>query len=107
ALADLLASPRLANLTALALTGVALRSEGILALVNAHHLTRLTRLDLKYSAVGGAALLHLLNSPIVDRLTHLDLCGHNHRDPGVQALAATARLGQLTALNLQANQVRA
>ncbi len=105
AVAELLASPRLANLTELALMQLRLRAQGVLALANAHDLSRLTRLELRASTVGDAGLAQLLGSPVVDRLSYLGLAGTRLHDPGARALAASSRLGRLTALDLQANQI--
>lgn len=102
ALAALLASPHLANVTDLDLHYVYLRNAAALATAT---LPRLTRLTLYNTRLGDARLADLLRTPLVDRLTYLDLEGCTLREPSVHALAASPRLAALTTLRLGDNRV--
>jgi uncharacterized protein (TIGR02996 family) len=119
-LAALLASPHLEGLRSLSLRGSGLSAEGVQALAAAPQLARLTALDLGTSGrswtppgvIGRRGARALAASPYLRHLESLSLGGmpeywggHDIATAGCRALARSAILDSMTALDLSCNAI--
>jgi uncharacterized protein (TIGR02996 family) len=104
-LRKLFASPHVANLTSLGLSGDRINVETARHLAESPYLVRLTTLDLSNNFLGNAGVRVLAGSQHLGALTTLNLSGNDIGLPGARALAASPLLGQLTTLDLSDNKI--
>lgn len=76
-LREFVASPHIANLVSLNLSGDRVEPTTVVALVSSPHLGKLRRLDLATNRVGNGGARAILGSPLADRLEWLDLRGND------------------------------
>jgi hypothetical protein len=94
------ASPYLANLRRLDLSGNRLRDADALVLAYSRNLARVWRLDLAHTGLGPVAAGWLARSPVLARLRALCLDGTNVGDLGLEALLAAHWFAGLQELGL-------
>jgi uncharacterized protein (TIGR02996 family) len=102
-IAGLVASPYLANLRSLTLTGLALTDATALALRNARALTALETLGLRANRIGRAGAIALADAPHLASLRHLDLANNRIGNAAVKALLKSPHLAGLESLDLNNN----
>jgi hypothetical protein len=110
-MAALVASSRLAGLTALSLRGYGFNPEdlggetGVQQLVASPHLTRLTSLSLATHGVDDNACVALAYSPSLAGLKTLDLPSNEISDEGAETLLRSPNLAGLRRLDLRRNDL--
>jgi uncharacterized protein (TIGR02996 family) len=103
----LAASPGLANLRRLSVSGNVLRDKGVTALATSPHLARLTDLDVSQNGVGGPGLRAVLGGANLARLERLNLAMNFVGAAGAEVLARGGRPRRLTSLNLASTRLDA
>ncbi len=100
---DVAASPHLARLTKLDLSGNRIGNDGARALARSPYLAALTTLDLSGNYISAAGAQFLAASPHLASLTTLSLSGNHIMAAGAQFLATSPHLARLKTLSLGGN----
>lgn len=109
-LARLVQSPFMELVRELDLSGNTLGDAGPAVLARSGHLARLEALDLGFTELGDKGLQRLAGSPVFGGLRSLRINGNEDERlgvPGMQALAESAFLTELTHLDLSGNELSA
>jgi uncharacterized protein (TIGR02996 family) len=101
---QLFASPRVANLTTLVVSGDRIDEEGAKQLASSRHLANLTTLDLSGNRVGTEGVQALLAGRLKG-LKNLTLKRNSLRAAAAQAIAESRRVAGLAVLDLSGNRV--
>ncbi len=102
-----LASPLLARLSGLDLTGLRLGDAALRTILASPHLAGLTWLELDRCGLSDRGALDLAASPLLARLTHLGLANNRISLDGVAALCRSPRWGKVRSLNLKGTLIDA